>query len=146
MRRDITCAQNGRILSTALPDFDHVAGLHSKGWDVRLTAVYLNVAVADNLPRLRAAGGQAPAVDDIVQPALQDVEQVFAGDALYAGGLIKYIAELGFRQAIVTPCFLLLAKLQAVADNFGLRNPYHVDREQSCAFQWHTSPCGSVLP
>ena len=47
------------------------------------------------------------------------LQQEFAGHTLGAGGLFEVIAELAFLGEVDALGLLLLAKLQAVADNFG---------------------------
>ena len=72
--------------------------------------------MAHDLARLRAAGAEAHAVDDVVQPALEQRQHVFAGDALLLRGLFEIVAELRFEHAVDAARLLLFAKLQAVAD------------------------------
>ena len=76
------------------------------------------VAMADQLAGLRPAHRKAGAVDDVVQPGLQDLEQVFAGHALLLGGHFKIFGKLAFQHAVVTSDLLFLAVLQAVLGEF----------------------------
>src|SRR5436190_2114663 len=73
------------------------------------------MAVADHLSRLGAAGAETHPVDHAVQPALQVLHHVVAGDALLVRGLFKPAPELTFQHAVDAAHFLLLPKLQAVA-------------------------------
>ena len=77
------------------------------------------MAVAHDLPRLRAAGAKAHAVNDAVQAALETTQQVLAGDAFHVRGFFKADAELGFKHAVDAARFLLFAQLQAVAHQLG---------------------------
>ena len=95
-------------------------GLYLERWDVRLAAVDLKMAMTNHLTRLRAAGAETHAVDDVVEALLEHAEQVFAGDAGHRAGFLEQVAELRFEQPIVPARLLLLAKLQAVADDLRL--------------------------
>ena len=64
--------------------------------NIALAAVDLDVAMADDLAGLRAAGAEAHAVDDAIEAALQAGHQIFAGDAFGRGGLFEVVAELAF--------------------------------------------------
>src|SRR5438105_581219 len=74
----------------------------------------------DDLARLSPAGAKAHAVNHVVQPALEPNEQVFAGDAFLVRSFFKPVAELPLQQPVDPAQLLLLAKLQAVADELGL--------------------------
>ena len=76
--------------------------------------------MADQLPRLRPRRRQAQAVDDVVQPPLEQLQQRFAGDAARALGLLEVAAELVLEHAVDALHFLLLAQLQAVAGELRL--------------------------
>ena len=86
---------------------DNVAGLALRGGDVAFLAVDGDVSVADELACSVAAVGEAEAIDDVVEAALQHLEKDFAGDAAAAGGLFKEPAELLFEHAVLIPEFLL---------------------------------------
>src|SRR5438874_618035 len=75
--------------------------------------------MAHQLACLTARCGKAHAVDDVVETRLQLLQQLFAGHALGAGGLLKVIAELFFQREIDALGFLLFAQLQTVADDLG---------------------------
>src|ERR1022692_4624098 len=117
VRRGVAGGQNGGIVLAVFADRNHVAHFDHRGGDVALAAVEIDMAVADHLAGLGAAGAEAHAEDDAVQAALQVLHQVFAGDALLQRCLLEGDAELAFQHAVDAADFLLLAKLQAVADN-----------------------------
>jgi hypothetical protein len=75
--------------------------------------VDLEVAVADELARLRARDGEAEPVDDVVEPGLEHPQQLLARtpDCLR---LLVVVAELLLEQAVVAARLLLLAQLQQV--------------------------------
>ena len=93
---------------------------YGKRRDIDAFSVHANVAVAHQLPRLRARCPEADAVNGVVEPPLQHAEHVLAGNALHAAGLLEQIAELVFEQLIIAARLLLFAKLQSVADNLRL--------------------------
>src|SRR2546423_8943669 len=82
--------------------------------DVHAPAVYVEVAVADELPCLRARGCEAEPVDDVVEPCLEHPEQRLAGHARAARRLLVVRAELLLEQPVVAARLLLLAQLQQV--------------------------------
>src|SRR5690242_2395755 len=97
-----------------------VADLALERRDVDLAAIYLNVAVANKLPRLAAADGEAEAVADVVQAGLKLLQQKLAGHAGAVGGLLVVGAELGLEREVDALGLLLLAQLEAVADDLFL--------------------------
>src|SRR5712671_284255 len=78
------------------------------------------MAVADYLARLPPRRSEAQPVNHVVQPALQLLQEQFAGDTRLARGFLKVVPELGFQGEIHALGLLLFPELQAVADNFGL--------------------------
>ncbi len=70
--------------------------------------------VANELPRLRPRRRQPEAVDDVVEPALEQLEQRHAGNPARALGRLEVPAELILEHAVDALHFLLLAQLQAV--------------------------------
>src|SRR5581483_2041419 len=82
--------------------------------DVHPAAVDVEVAVAHELARLRAGGGEAEAVDDVVEPRLEHPQQLLAGDTGALGRLLVVRAELLLEQAVVPARLLLLAQLEQV--------------------------------
>src|SRR5271165_4542368 len=111
--------QNGKLVAR-LAHRDFVPGIDLERRDVHLPAVHRDVAVTDELPGLTPRHRESEAVDDVVEPALQLLEQHLAGDALGAGGAFEIVAELLFLGEVDALRLLLLAKLQAVAHDFRL--------------------------
>ena len=66
------------------------------------------------LTRHVTALGEAGAVDHVVQPGLEDAQQVLAGLALLAVGLVVVTAELLLQHAVHPAGLLLLAQLEQV--------------------------------
>src|SRR5215204_7829360 len=99
---------DGLQVPALLPDRDNVAGLEYGRRDVVLAAVELEVPVHDELARLRAAGGEAKAVDDVVHPQLHEPEEVLARDALHPRGTVIRPPELLLGDAVVPAGLLLL--------------------------------------
>ena len=95
-------------------DGDDVAGTDPVRRDVDAAAVHEDVAVADDLACLVARRGEAETVDDVVEPALEQAQQVLARDALLAARELVVAAELLLEQAVDALRLLLLAKLDAV--------------------------------
>ena len=121
-------------VTALLANADDVARLHDIGGDVHLLAVDGDVAVADKLTSLRTGGGQAQAVDDIVQAALEQGQQVVARDALDARGLVKRAAELRLQHAVGAADLLLFAQLHAVLAHLSRSSlPVHAGRRGALA-------------
>ena len=95
-------------------DGDDVVRAHLIARDVHASAVHLEVAVAYELAGLRARCGKAQAVDDVVQPRLEEAQELLARDARAAGRLLVVVAELLLEQAVVPARLLLLAQLEEV--------------------------------
>src|SRR5512145_611445 len=93
---------------------DLVAREHGEGGHVDAPPVHLHVAVADELARRLAAGGEAHPVDEVVQPGLEGNHEVGALDARVPGGLDVEAAELALREAVEPLHLLLLAQLLGV--------------------------------
>ena len=70
--------------------------------------------MAHELAGLSARGREAEAVDDVVEPGLEDAQEVLAGDAALPARLGVVGAELRLEQAVVAARLLLLAQLQPV--------------------------------
>src|SRR5439155_2617246 len=107
-----------------LADGDEPAGLVGQRDDVALAhliagdgdapAIHLDVAVAHELAGLSAAGAPAGPEGDVVEPGLEQAQQVLTRDARLAVGLLVQIAELLLHQAIDAAGLLLLADLRQV--------------------------------
>src|SRR6187397_71902 len=72
------------------------------------------MTVPHELAGLRARGGEAEPVDDVVESRLQHAQQVVAGDATLLRRLLVVVAELLLEQPVVAARLLLLAQLQQV--------------------------------
>ena len=78
------------------------------------------MAVAHELPRLRARGREAEAVDHVVEAPLEQLQQRLAGDAARAVGHLEVAPELVLEHPVDALDLLLLAQLQAVAHELRL--------------------------
>src|SRR5687768_3508185 len=103
-----------RVGAARLLDADRVAGLDLERGDVDLAPVDLDVPVVDELARLAPRGGEARAVDRVVEPALEQAEQVLARDALHPRRALEVVAELPFEHEVDALDLLLLAELEPV--------------------------------
>src|SRR5206468_2732449 len=77
--------------------------------------------VQHKLPRLRTRGRQTRSPHHVIQAAFEHDDEVLAGWAFGARGLLKIIAELPLQQPVSALDLLLLAQLQAVSGD--LRAP-----------------------
>ena len=68
----------------------------------------------DELPRLGTRRGEAQRVDHVVQPHLEQAQEVLARHALLARGLGEVAPELRLQNAVDAAHLLLLAELQPV--------------------------------
>ena len=109
-----------RVLRARAVHAHRVAGLDLIRRHVDLAAVHQEVAVAHELPRLRPRGREAEAVDDVVHAPLEQLQQRLAGDAAGAVRHLEVAAELVLQHAVNALDLLLLAQLQAVADQLRL--------------------------
>src|SRR5215468_3934140 len=96
---------------TDLHDLPHP---HDVGGDGDLAAVDLDVPMPDHLTRLSARGGHAQAEHHIVQPALEQLEQVLPRTPALALGDGEVAAELALQHTVDALGLLLLAELDAV--------------------------------
>src|SRR4051794_18230166 len=113
------CGQLGGVADERLRggaglDGDDVAVTHLVAGDVHPAAVDRPMAVADQLARLAARGGEAQAHQDVVQARLQHLKEVLARDAGLTGGLLVVVAELLLEPPVVAASLLLLTQLHAV--------------------------------
>src|SRR5215211_1856293 len=99
---------DGLEVPALLLDRDDVARLEYGRGDVVLAAVELEVPVHDELARLRAAGGKAQPVDDVIHPQLHEPEEILARDALHPGGPLVGPPELLLGDPVVPAGLLLL--------------------------------------
>jgi hypothetical protein len=75
--------------------------------------------MANKLTSLATRGSQPHAKNHVVQPALKLLQKLFAGHATGTGGLFEVVAELTLLREVDSFCFLLLAQLETVANDFG---------------------------
>src|SRR5690349_7108431 len=87
--------------------------------NVYLAPVYGNVSVTNKLASLAARNREAQAIDHVVEATLELFEQLRAGYALGARGLLEIVAELFFQREVDALGLLLLAELETVANDFG---------------------------
>ena len=95
-------------------DRDDVAVAHLIAGDVDPAAVDGPMAVADELARLAPRRREAESHEHVVEAALEQRQQVLAGDPRLARGLVVVQAELLLEHAVVAAGLLLLAQLDAV--------------------------------
>eukprot|EP01022_Parablepharisma_sp_SALTPOND_P013736 TRINITY_DN18452_c0_g1_i1.p1 TRINITY_DN18452_c0_g1~~TRINITY_DN18452_c0_g1_i1.p1 ORF type:complete len:655 (-),score=144.50 TRINITY_DN18452_c0_g1_i1:937-2901(-) len=103
-----------RNLAALVLDRHHIAGFYPGRGDVHPAAVDGHVAVAHPMAGLGPAAREAQAVDHVVQPELQEHQQVVAGHPAHAGGAFVGQVELLLGQAVHTLDLLLFPKLQTV--------------------------------
>src|SRR3954463_7828231 len=114
-----------RHLVRALADLDDVLLANSVRRDVDLDAVHGQVTVTDQLARHVTGLGEAGPVHDVVQPGLEDAQQVLAG---LAGGTVRLLvvaAELLLEDAVHARSLLLLAHLEQVLGLLGPGTAVH---------------------
>src|SRR5215217_2838925 len=103
-----------RHLQRLLPHVDHVVLGDLERRDVDLLAVDQEMAVVHQLAGVAAGPGEAGAVHHVVQPALQQLQQVVTGLAGTPRGLVVVADELLLENAVREACLLLLAELEQV--------------------------------
>src|SRR5207253_7267646 len=91
---------NAQLLARLLADLDDIARLHLVGGDRHRLVVDVDGLVAHELPRFGARRGKSHAVNDIIQPALQQLEQGLTGRALLTSRLGVVVAELPLQDAV----------------------------------------------
>src|SRR5579883_3057628 len=109
--------EDGRLLA-ALADRNRIAGLDDIRRDVHDAAVHAEMPMGDELARLRAAVRQVQPVDDVVQTALEQLQERASGLTRNAGRLAEIVLELRFVYAVIAAHLLLLAQLPAVLGDF----------------------------
>src|SRR3954447_14483969 len=72
------------------------------------------MTVQDELARLAPGGRETETHEHVVEPRLQQPQEVLAGDSGLAARLLVVVGELPLEHAVVAPRLLLLAQLQAV--------------------------------
>src|SRR5688572_19125439 len=112
--------QNRRRRFARLAHADDLADAHRVRRHVDLLAVHEEVAVAHELARLRSRRREPEPVDDVVEPALEQLQQRLAGDAALTFGRLEVAAELILEHTVDALHLLLFAQLDAVAHELGL--------------------------
>ena len=74
-RGEVGRVANDLLGRAARLEHDDVVGLDLEARDVHAPAVDLEVAVAHELPRLGTRGREAQAIDDVVQPRLEQAKE-----------------------------------------------------------------------
>src|SRR5262249_5322904 len=97
-----------------LANLDPVARAKDDARDVEALAVHQHVAVAHELPRLGAREGEAEAVNDAVEPRLEQAEHLLARPALPARRIEVILLELALDDAVDAADLLLLPKANRV--------------------------------
>src|SRR2546423_5557093 len=95
-------------------DRDHIADAHGIRRDVHDPAVDRHVPMRNELPGIAPRGGEADPVDDVIQPRLQQAEQVEAGDAGHLRGPIEVETELTLQQEVDAASPLLRPQLDPI--------------------------------
>src|SRR5207245_8556468 len=95
-----------------LPDSELIARFHRVARGLGHASVDGDVAVTDELPRLRPRLGEAGAVDGVVETPLEVDEQRLAGGTGHLGGTVERVLHLPLENAVHASRLLLLAKLQ----------------------------------
>src|SRR5208283_1369402 len=98
----------------AVLDLDLVAWANQVTGDIQFPAVDQDMSVADDLPGLGPAGGEAQAGDHVVEPTLEQGHQGVARIAGPAVGLRIVLAELTLEDPVVALDFLLLAEADGI--------------------------------
>ena len=95
-------------------DLNDVVDLEAEGRNVDLAAVDLHVAMGHQLPGGRARIGEAEMISDIVQPGLQDLQHLLAGNSTAPESAFVNAPELALEQAVVIAELLFLNQTQTV--------------------------------
>src|SRR5215510_3568850 len=95
------------------PQLNDVAHLDQERRYRDLAPVHGDVAVGHHLPALAPGGGEAEAMDDVVEAQLEQPQEVLAGHALLALGPVEVLPELALEHAVDALGLLLLAQLHA---------------------------------
>ena len=100
--------------TAGLDDFDHIARLDLVRGDVDTLAIDSEVVVGNQLAGVAAGLGKAQTVDDVVETALDEDQQVDTSLAGHAGGLLVVGMELVLQDTIDELDLLLLVQLGGV--------------------------------
>ena len=100
--------------TAGLDDLDHIARLDLVRGDVDTLAIDSEVIVGNQLAGVAAGLGKAQTVDDVVETALDEDQQVDTSLAGHAGGLLVVGMELVLQDTIDELDLLLLVQLGGV--------------------------------
>src|SRR5215217_4192983 len=109
--------RNRRRLLAGRPHGHRISGPHRIRRDVDFPAVHREVPVTYQLPRLRTRGRETEAVDHVVQPALEQLQERLTRDAALPVRRLEVTPELVLQHPVDTLDLLLLTELHAVADD-----------------------------
>src|ERR1051325_1284948 len=122
-------------LFALLADLDDIARPEQVRGDVHDLIVHHQVAVDDQLPPGFRRGGDPEPVDDIIEAALEHLDERFAGPSRFPERLFEVIAELLLHQAVHPPDLVFFTELDAVFGDLlppvlavlarGVRAPLH---------------------
>ena len=100
--------------SALLANSNYITGLDEVAGDVHAATVYGEVAVVHQLASLTAGVSKAQTVDNIVQSALYQSQQVVAGVTFLTSCLLVVVTELLLLNTINEFHFLLLSQLSCI--------------------------------
>src|SRR5665213_2526275 len=92
-------------------DLNRIARRNQIRRNVYDLAIHRDVTVHNKLPCRFARWREVQAIDNIIQPALEELHQIFARNAAKFRGLLEGIAKLRFEHSIQAADLLLLPKL-----------------------------------
>src|SRR3569833_105213 len=107
-------ALNTQLLARLLAHLDDVAGLALIGGDRHRLLIDQDGLVADQLARFGTRSCEAHPVHNVVQTALEQLQQVLTGGTRATGSLGVVVGELTLEHAVHATQLLLLAQLSAV--------------------------------
>src|SRR5512139_3502101 len=110
-------------LPALLPEFDDVPGPDQERGNVHLAPVHEEVPVAHDLPAFPSRLGEPELVRHVVEPALEEDQQVVAGLSLHPVGLLEIGPELLLEDPVYPLGFLLLPQLDPVIAVLGTALP-----------------------
>lgn len=99
-------------------DADKIAGLASVTWHINTLAIDENVAVGDKLAGGIDGARQTAAQDDGIQAHFQHLQEIVAGVALLALGLVEIVAQLALMDVVLSAQLLLFHQLAFVVRQF----------------------------
>src|SRR5882672_7289663 len=114
LRRDLHRALDAQLLLGLLAHRDHVAGLALVRRDGHDAVVHGDRLVRHQLARFRARRGESHAIHNVVETALEQLQQVLTRGAGAARRFDVVVRELALEHAVHAAQLLLLAQLQAV--------------------------------